>query len=128
MSVFPQAEAVASPTWARGSPGDHETMSYAVVWSENNQPEHAGRLDLTGSGVLLSGNGLGPTEVRRELRFDDLMEVYLERCSPAKLPWEPALVLVTEDSDRIAIGSLEGLGALHELADRVATSRGTCPV
>jgi len=127
MSVFPQAEAVATPRSVDGSPGDHGAMSYAIVWSENDQPEHAGRLDLTGSGVLLWGNGLGPAEARRELRYDELMEVYLERSSPAKLPWEPALVLVTREADRVAIGSLEGLGALHELAERVAFSRGNPP-
>lgn len=103
-------------------------MSYAIVWSENDEPGYAGRLELTPTAVLLSGTRATPPKARRELCYHDLTAVYLERRAPAKRPWEPALVLVTREGDRVAIGSLDGLGALHELADYVAGARGKAAV
>ena len=55
--------------------------------------------------------------------YSDLDNVYLERCAPARNTWEPALVLITHSGDRIAIGSLEGLGALHEFAESLVHRR-----
>jgi len=99
-------------------------MSYAIVWSENDERPYTGRLELTSAAVALTGYRAGAPEARRQLSLEDLEAAYLERGARAKLPWEPALVLVTRDGDRVAIGSLEGLGALHELADAVACGRG----
>ena len=103
-------------------------MTYAVLWSANDGPEFAGSLELTGGSVVLAGTAErqpdGQREAHREVRYDDLIDVYLERCAPAKHAWEPALVLVSRSGDQVAIGSLEGLGALHELAEHVAGTLG----
>ena len=99
-------------------------MSHAIVWSENDEPVFAGRLDVTPSAVVLSGTAKGRPEAHREVPFGDLAAAFLERCAPAAAVTEPALVLVTRDGDRVAIGSLEGPGALHELSDEVAWARG----
>jgi hypothetical protein len=98
--------------------------TYAVIWSENDGPECVGKLALTETGVALSGTASGPCDAQRELDTDELVDVYLDRSAPGRRRWEPALVLVTRAGDRVAVGSLEGLGALHELADRVAGARG----
>ena len=94
-------------------------MSYAILWSENDGPEFAGRLTFEPGGVNLTG-----TEVQCDLRFTDLAEVYLERRLPARHTWRPSLVLVTTAGGHVDIGSLQGLGALHELAEEVAARRG----
>jgi hypothetical protein len=92
-------------------------MTYAVRWRENDGPAVAGGLSLGGAGLELTG-----AAARRALMFDDVSELYLERGG------QPALVLVTRDGDRVAIASLQGLGALHEVADRVAAGRGRVAV
>lgn len=99
-------------------------MTYAVRWSENDGPEFAGRLALDPGGVALSGTAAGRPVAHVGLAYADLVEVYLERSAPPKHTWEPSLVLVTREGGEVAIGSLQGLGALHELAEQVATARG----
>jgi hypothetical protein len=88
-------------------------MTYAVRWRENGGLAFTGGLLLTDGGLELTG-----TLSRRGVGYGDLSELYFDRTPDA------ALVLVTNRGDRLAIGSLEGLGALHELADRVAAARG----
>jgi len=92
-------------------------MTYAVRWRENDGPEFAGGLAFERGGLELSGTAAGRPTAHRELHYGDVRELYLDRLHV------PALVLVMRDGDRVAIGSLQGLGALHELADRVAAGR-----
>ena len=87
-------------------------MTYAVRWRENDGPAAAGGLLLAENGLVLSG------PFRRSLSYRDVRELYFDRSD------DPALVLVTRQGDHVSIGSLQGLGALHELADRVAAARG----
>jgi hypothetical protein len=88
-------------------------MTYAVRWCENGGPANTGGLLLTEGGLELTG-----IATRRGVDYGDLSELYFDRTADA------ALVLVTIRGDRLAIGSLQGLGVLHELADRVAAARG----
>ena len=53
-------------------------MSYAIVWSENEELKFAGRLDLTPGGVVLTGTGTGVREVVRTLRYGDLTSSHLQ--------------------------------------------------
>ena len=99
-------------------------MTYAVLWSENDGPEFAGRLSLDRGGVALSGTAAGQPTAHRDVPYAELAEVYLERTAPPRHTWKPSLVLVTRAGDEVAIGSLQGLGALHELAEQVASARG----
>jgi hypothetical protein len=71
-------------------------MTYAVRWSENDGTESAGSIDVGRGGV----------------------ELYIER--RAGVGHGPALVVVERDGRCVRISSLEGLGALHELAEHVA--------
>jgi hypothetical protein len=91
-------------------------MTYAVVVSEDDGPEHIGRLELERDCLRLFG---GST-----VRYDDLHDVYVERRSGGSSTSRPTLVLISRKGERFRIGSLEGLGALHELAGRVAEARG----
>ena len=99
-------------------------MSYAVVWNTNDGPDCIGKLELLPGHDPAPGRRRRPCQTQRSTcRLDDLDSMFLERCAPPKNSWEPALVLVTRSGDRIAIGSLEGLGALHELAESVEHGR-----
>jgi hypothetical protein len=93
-------------------------MTYAVLWSENGGPEFAGRLSLEPRGVALSG-----TAASCDVAFADLTDVYLERSVPQRHTRRPLLVLVTRAGGQVEIGSLQGLGALHELTDEVMSRR-----
>jgi hypothetical protein len=91
-------------------------MSYVVVWSENDGPLYAGRLDLARRSVLLEGTA---PEVRRsceEVSYDELGDVRVERRRGARLGGRPTLVLERRDGSRLRVASVEGGGALHELA------------
>jgi len=98
-------------------------MTYAVLWCENDGPEFAGRLSLKSDGVTLSGTATGQPAASCDVTFGELADVYLERTAPPRHPWRPSLVLVTRDGGHVEIGSLQGLGALHELAEVVASRR-----
>jgi hypothetical protein len=87
-------------------------MTYAVVVSTDDGPEHAGRLDLGTDSVTFSGGG--------RVRYSDLRDIYLERRPSSP----PALVVQSRGGDRLRIASLEGLGALHELAEELVEARG----
>src|SRR5579862_5149910 len=88
-------------------------VSYAVVVSANDGPQRPGGLEL-GHNELLFSDGT-------RVRYDDLDDVYLER--RAGHEERPALVLISHRGERRTIESLEGLGALHELADGIVKGR-----
>ena len=99
-------------------------MSYVIVWNKNNGTDNSGRLDLAAREIELVGTDDEPGEAREVVRYDDIDSMFVERCAPAKTPWEPSLVLVTHEGDRIAIGSPVGSETLYELAELVAHGRG----
>jgi len=99
-------------------------MTYAVLWSENDGPEFAGRLSMEPAGVALFGTTEGRPPATCDVRFAEIADLYVERSAPARHTWRPSLVLVTTAGDRVEIGSLQGLGALHELAEELAGRRG----
>jgi hypothetical protein len=87
-------------------------MTYAVVVSADDGPGLAGRLDLEPDSLAFSDGS--------RVRYADLRDIYLER-RPAG---PPALVLQSCSGDHMRIASLEGLGALHELAEELVEARG----
>jgi len=87
-------------------------MTYAVVMSANGGAAQPGRLDLEPDGFSFSDG--------RRVRYADLLDIYLERRSNAP----PALILQPRTGDRLRLVSLEGLGALHELAEELYEARG----
>ena len=98
-------------------------MSYAIVWRENEGADYSGRLELQVDRIVLSGSKAG-SRATRELSYDDLVAAAFERRSSGRATTQPTLVLSTYDESRIEIASLDGLGALHELAERVGCARG----
>ena len=90
-------------------------MTYAVLVSEDDGPEQPGSLALEPD-ALRFPNG-------SRVRYAELGDVYVERRSGGPRSGRPSLVLLRHDGERMRITSLEGLGALHELAEQVAAAR-----
>jgi hypothetical protein len=103
-------------------------MTYAVVWRENEGPDYSGRLELQADGIVLSGSKAGLQRAVRALQFDELVALHLERRVVVGQMTQPTLMLVTGSGERIEIASLEGLGALHELAEHIESARGKAAV
>jgi hypothetical protein len=86
-------------------------MTYAVVLTTDEEPGRAGRLDLERDSFTFSDG--------RRVRYGDLQAIYLER-APGK---PPSLVVQLRSGDLLRFVSLEGLGALHELAEQMFDGR-----
>jgi hypothetical protein len=87
--------------------------SYAVVWT-NDQTTESGRLEVRRDGLELYGR-----ESRLSIALAELTRAVISRSEPDRLRGLPVLVLTPRCGPRIRIASLEGAGALHELAARL---------
>ena len=92
-------------------------MAYAVLWSENGGALRAGRLDL--GTAFLSLGGRPP----RELSYDDVADVRIDRRPTVRLAGRPTLVIESRAGDSFRIASLDGAGTLHELAELLHSVR-----
>jgi hypothetical protein len=87
--------------------------SYAVVWS-CVEDVGSGRLEARSDGFELYGR-----DRRLSVRFSDLASASIARVPGERLRGLPVLVLRPRSGAPIRIGSLEGPGVLHELAQYV---------
>jgi hypothetical protein len=117
---FPATRSRDHPEVVRSWAADHGPMSYAIIWVDEGGKKSSGRLDLSPTAVVLTGTGAGAI---RELAYDELTGARVERSAQLELPAEPALVLELHDGETLVIGSLEGIGALYELADDLEAAR-----
>jgi hypothetical protein len=99
-------------------------MSYAVVWSEDGGPVYAGKVELGQRSVLLAGRARPALESRRRLLYEELADLHVERRPAARLAGRPTLVLQRRHGGPVRIASVQGLGALHELAEALAAAHG----
>ena len=90
-------------------------MTYAVTVSADDGPEQPGRLELAPDAVFFPGGSRVP--------YADLGDVYFERRRGGRSTGRPVLMLVSRRGERLRISSLEGLGALHELAEELVEAR-----
>jgi hypothetical protein len=103
-------------------------MTYAVRWNENDGPDHVGGLKVEGSRLVLSDAGESVETPALRVESDELADIFLERRVGGTTSGRPSLVLVTHHGSRLQISSLEGLGALHELAEQLTIARGKAAV
>ncbi len=99
-------------------------VTYAVVWNDETGTSFAGKLELIEGCVVLSGRGPEGSEGERRLPVSELTDVHVGQLSRAQAAASRGLVLVGGDGKRLEIASLEGVGALHELAEGIAWARG----
>ncbi len=120
---FPAATIGSGPEARRARPGHDGRMTYAVRWSENDGPSHAGGLTFDRGSLVLADAGESSDTPALRLRSDELADIYFERRTGGSASGRPNLVLVTHGGTRLQIASLEGLGALHELAEQLTLAR-----
>jgi hypothetical protein len=88
--------------------------SYAVVWSEALGPVRSGKLELGQEGLELAG------ESSRSVPYTDIEGLHVGRLVPERIGGLPSIVLELTGGEALRIGSVGGLGTLHELAERLA--------
>ena len=98
---------------------DDAGMSYAVLWSEQEGPAHAGKLELSAGSLVLDGvNGSG--RIRREFSIGDVMSLRIGRARGERLGGRPALMLQLTEGRTLRLATLAGVGALHEVVDHIS--------
>lgn len=87
-----------------------DMTSYTVIW-DDGEPIESGRLELAEAGIAFHG-------AVRELAvdFDEIDSVRIGRTASERIGGRPSLVLRLTGDRPLRIGSLDGLGALNELA------------
>jgi hypothetical protein len=88
--------------------------SYTVIWHDAAGAE-VGRLELERNALTFHGAGCD-----RTILFGDIDAVHVGRSAAERLAGRPSLVLSPRAGGEVRIGSLDGLGALNELASTLA--------
>jgi hypothetical protein len=88
--------------------------SFAVLWSESDVPARAGKLQLEAAGLTFEG-----PRFDHHVYYEDIEAVHVAREPGERLAGRPALVLDLAVGGPLRIGSLEGVGVLTELAERL---------
>lgn len=97
--------------------------NYAVVWSDDGGPPHAGRLVVHDSALELHGDG---TEGGLVVQARAIARAYIARDPRERLRGCPTLVLERRDGPPIRIGAF-GLGVVGEVLELVAAFSQTVP-
>lgn len=87
--------------------------TYAVFWNERSGPRFAGRFDVGESSAELSGSGAEDRAARVRILFDQIAGLSLSR---------DRLRIDRRNGEALEIGSVDGPGALRELAERLAAA------
>ena len=88
--------------------------SYAVVWTDDVDGVRAGKLELRAECLRLDG-----AEERR-VPYRDVEAVHVGRRLSERIRGRPSLVLDLAGGRRLRVGSVGGVGTLHELAERLS--------
>ncbi len=86
--------------------------------------DFAGSLELVADCIVLSGTAAQARESHRRLRIAELADAHLGRLTRRRGGHDKGLLLVGSDGGRVEIASLDGVGALHELAEALEAQRG----
>ena len=108
---FPASTGAVLPDSRCPRAADHAHMTYAMMISADGGPAKPERVYLESDSFSLSDG--------TRVRYRDLLDMYLERKPNAP----PALVLEPHFGAPLRLVSLEGLGALHELAEELFNAR-----
>jgi hypothetical protein len=92
-------------------------MSYAILWRDTDDPIRVGKLVVEPDRLVLEG-GDGRIAVRRELAYDSIRAVRVDRGRHDRLDGRPVAVVET-DTSLVRIASLAGRGELNEIVGLV---------
>lgn len=99
--------------------------THAVVWAEGDQPPRVGRLDLRGDSFRLTG-GSRAGEADRVVEASEIAAVRVGHRASERLRDMKTVIVTRRVGDPIAIASVNGLGAVIEIAELLSElGRGT---
>jgi hypothetical protein len=90
--------------------------SYAVLWNDGAEQVEVGKLELDAAGVRFEGERV------HEVRYEEIRSVHVGRRPVERLLGRPTLVLGLA-AGAVRIGSVDGMGAIADLAARLARRR-----
>jgi hypothetical protein len=90
--------------------------SYAVLWQNDSDKPHSGRLDIGRHGLLLHGGRRG-NEIRVVIPFDKILGV--ERDTEATIGPSRAIRLETDCVGSLRIAAVGGIAVVSEILDLV---------
>ena len=97
-------------------------MSYAVLWSSDHEPIHAGRLALLPGSLVLEGSTCGNSR-RYELDYDEIAGVGIGRGPSERLRGRPVALIRRATGELLRVATLGGPGLLGELVENVDAAR-----
>jgi hypothetical protein len=101
--------------------------SYAVLWNEANEGVQAGKLELEPNALRFEGSsGARKLPLVHRVFYEDIESVRVGRRVAERLAGKPALVLELAVGGPLRIGSVDGIGVLTELAERLGHLTATC--
>jgi hypothetical protein len=106
------------PDDARSIRDDHRDMTYAVLWRSGCGPAHAGKLSLLEHSLLLEGTSNGANGLR-EIPYDEIRSVGVERAATARLAGRPVVLVAPVHGDTVSAAVLGGAGFLSELVEQL---------
>ena len=93
--------------------------SYAVVWREGEGPVQAGELVLGPTSLRLETGARRERLSAQSLRYEELVSVGTAP-PDQRIRGRPTAVVERHRRDRLAIAAVDGLGAVHEIVERLA--------
>ncbi len=94
--------------------------SYAVIWRDGEGWPVAGKLELTGAGLLLEGQGAEGEVVQVLLASAELAAVRVGRAPPERVNGCPSLILERHRGPPLHLSPLSDLGLVLELGEMLA--------
>ena len=90
-----------------------------MVWSEPAGDVQAGKLELEPTALRLEGSLSTRTPFVHRVYFEDIESVRVGRENGDRLAGKPSLILQLAVGGPLRIGSVDGIGRLAELAERL---------
>lgn len=91
-----------------------------MLWSEPAEPVRAGKLELEPNALCFEGaNGTRNSRHVHRVYYEDIEAVHVGRSVRERLAGRPALVVDLAVGGPLRIGSVQGAGILHELAEQL---------
>lgn len=97
----------------RSKDDDWPMESFAVIWSDSTRAPRVGKLELEPTGLRFEGMRT------HRVFYEDIESVHVARDSTERISGRPALVLDLAVGGPLRIGSVNGVGVLSELAERL---------
>ncbi len=98
--------------------------TYAVIWSDAGELFAVGKLELEPAALRFEGSTGTHAPYIHRIQYAQVASLRIERGGRERLRGKPTLVLELSDGRRLRIGSVDGPGALTELAERLGRLKG----